>query len=83
MERRFSRIDAYGKELKLLRTDGDEAFGFEWRGKDGVLTVRQDEKWVSKEDHPDALPQRSHMYGAHQWDADHVRRGVMLVSAPS
>ena len=41
--RRFSRIDAYGEELKLRRTDGDEAFGLDWRDDDGVVTVRQDE----------------------------------------
>lgn len=27
----FSKKDSYGKDLELNLTDGDEAFGFEWR----------------------------------------------------
>ena len=75
--RRFSQITSYGEELKLLMTDGDEAFGFEWREQGEVLTIRQDEKWVDKDDHPAFLPKRDMIYGAEQWDSQRVRRGVL------
>ncbi len=45
---RLSRKGAYGTDLKLLGTDGDEAFGFEWREKESAVFVRQDEEWVEQ-----------------------------------
>ena len=75
---RFSRIASYGEELELLTTDEDEAFVLDGREKGGVLTIRQDEKWVEKGDRPAFLTKRDTMYGAEHEDSPQVRRGVFL-----
>lgn len=54
--KRLQKKDAYGQELQLLRTDGEEAFGFAWREENGAVLVNQEEKWVTRSDHPKGLP---------------------------
>ena len=60
--RRQTRVKAYGDALSFLMTAGEEAFGFTWRVRDGVVYVKQDEKWVDRNERwePDkpGLPSR-------------------------
>lgn len=53
--RRLQRKEAYGRGLQLLRTEGEEAFGFAWREANGAVLVSQEEKWVRRGDHPSGL----------------------------
>ncbi len=42
----MTRSNGCGDGLELVRTDGVEAFGFQWRALEGVFQVRPDEKWL-------------------------------------
>ena len=75
--RRFVRPKAYGEELTLTKTEENEAFGFSWRERRGVVYAKQDEKWVASGEHPEMLPKMPHIYGAMQFDSPAVRTGVV------
>ncbi len=38
---------SYGEGLELVRTQGSEAFGFQWRAKGATVEVFPDEKWLN------------------------------------
>ena len=70
-------MGAYGSHLKLLRTGGAEAFGFQWRTHRDVVEIRADEKWLEKFEATPGIRKKSGLYGARQCVRGKIRRGVL------
>jgi hypothetical protein len=71
------RIGAYGNELKLMETEGTEAFGFQWREVEGRLEVWADEKWTNKHEKVvDFVPQ-SGLFAGMGFVKQGVKEGVL------
>lgn len=76
--RRMLRKEAYGEELQLLRTEGAEAFGFQWRIRDGILEIFQDEKWLDPLDSLWGLERLKTLYDGYQYARKAARIGVLV-----
>lgn len=76
--RRLQKVSAYGSGLQLLRTVGDAAFGFRWRGSSGRLIVSQDTKWVKQfEKVYGGVVPKAFVYGGKQLDNGRQRVGII------
>ena len=75
--RRMTRVSAYGGNLKLVRTAGAEAFGFQWRTFGDVVEVKADEKWLERFVNTPGLKRKSGLYGAKQCVKGSVKCGVV------
>jgi hypothetical protein len=75
---RFTRKIAYGRTLSLLRTKGNEAFGFRWHAKGHKLTVEQEQKYVVKFDDDSRMRLLGTCYEGNQFDTRAGRKGILL-----
>ena len=75
--RGLSKTRGYGTNLKLVRTGGDEAFGFAWESVEGVVGLKTNEKWLR--DHKDLgnFQKNPILYPKLQFVKQGARKGVL------
>lgn len=72
--RQRCRVGVYGEELKLLETEGSEAFGFQWREKGEKLVAWADEKWIDKYERVYGFQKQPNLLAGHGY----VRRALKV-----